>query len=217
MNDFLALADKGLGELEEGLDAVGKYVSMFVETERGSSLGLAKILHGVNFLWKDIEKEDGDTFKDWAMRSSGLAKATIQRRICSWEFITEHLPPEHYEALMKNWNINMLSRGYRVAVKHSENKYVGNYDYLPSGHEIEPADWLALSECVDLPMLIGVLDKITGKEPNVNRTSFTENDGTIWFHRGSKDSVSIGSFNVYSDSPLVQDGISEALDKLGIK
>ena len=83
------------------------------------------------------------------MRSTGLAVATVQRRICTWEFITEYVPPEHKDAFMDNWTVGMFSRGYRVAVKHSSNKHVGNYDYLPSGYDIEPADWLALSECVD--------------------------------------------------------------------
>ncbi len=214
-SDFFDLADRGLGALEEGLEAVGKYAEMFVASEKGSGLGLSKLLHGVNFHWKEIEKDEGDTFKDWSTRSTGLAIATIQRRICTWEFITEYIPPEHKDAFMNNWTVGMFSRGYRVAVKHTPNKHVGNYNYLPSGNEIEPADWLALSECIDDSMLIEALDKVTGKEPNANRIAFSlTDDGDLVFYRGKKHYTVIGTLSVGSHSDLVLEGIQELLDCL---
>lgn len=216
--DYLALADNKLAELEDGLDALGREMSLLVDGEKGNGLAVCKILHAVNFHWKNIEHDEYPTFDDWATGYTGFVKATVQRRICSWEFVDEYVPMPHKETLLKNWNVAMLSRGYRVAVKHRRNSRVGNYDYLESGNEIDEADWLALSECVDMPMLVERLDKITGKEPNTNRTAFTvDNDGFIWFHRGKKDSASIGALNYGSESELVQDGITELMEKIGAK
>lgn len=216
-SDFIALADEAFGKLEYGLDVVGEYAYMFVQAEKGSGLGLAKLLHQVNFHWKNVEHEPSDTFEDWALRSTGRDKATIQRRVCTWEFLKEYVPPQYEETFLKNWNISMFSRGYRVAVKHKRNKHTGNYDLISSGNEIEPSEWLALSECVDSSMLIEQLDKITKKEPNKNRVSFGYRDGELWFYRGKKEQAVIGSLFDGSESELVQDGITEVLEKLGVK
>lgn len=217
-DEFLVLADKGLGDsLEAGLDAASQYAQMFVSMEEGSGIGLSKFLHGVNHRWKDFEPESGDSFQKWAVRSTSRAAATIQRRVCVWEWLTGDYIPAAYRDSIKGFSMKMLSKAYKISLRHKNNKHTGRYDFEPSGYDIDEADWLALSECVDDAMLVGVIDKITGREPNSNRSSFKIDDnGDIWFFRGKKDSAVIGTLSVRNPSKLVQDGIAELLDRAGI-
>ena len=215
--EFLILAEKGLGDsLEEGLSTAERYAQVFVSMEEGSGLGLSAFLHGVNFRWEDFKKEEGDAFWKWADRATGKAVATVQRRVCVWEWLTGEYIPEDFSESIGNYSVKMLSRAYRVSLRHKKNKYTGRYDFEPSGYEIEPADWLSLSECVDEAMLSNVIDKITGREPNSNRISFKlEDTGEIWFYRGKKSSAVVGELFVNSDSSLVRDGAREAQERLG--
>jgi hypothetical protein len=217
-NQFYLLAQKGLGEsLEEGLDTAEKYARVFVSMEEGAGLGLAAFLHGVNFRWGDFEKDDGDTFWNWADRATGRAVATVQRSVCVWEWLTgDYIPAGHKQGI-EAFSVKMLKKAYKVSLRHKKNKHTGKYDFEESGYDVEPADWLALSECVDDAMLVGVMDKITGRDPNSNRMSFKMDEtGSIWFYRGKKDSAVIGSLSVRSSSELVRDGIAELLDRAGI-
>ena len=216
-SSFLDFADKGLGDsLEDGLETAAKYAQVFVSMEEGSSLGFAKFLHGVNFRWAEFEKEKGDTFQRWAVRSTGRAVATIQRRICVWEWLSGNYIPSEYKDAINSFSIKMLSRAYKISVRHKNNKRVGNYDFEASQYEMENGDWLALSECVDEAMLTDVLDKITGKEPNSNRMSFKIDDtGSIWFYMG-KNSATIGQLSLGSESQIVRDGIAELMERASI-
>jgi len=216
-SEFLALADKGVGDsLESGLETASKYAEMFVSMEEGSGLGLAKFLHGVNYRWQEFEKEDGDSFQAWAIRSTGRAPATIQRRVCVWEFLDGDYIPAEYKESIANFSVKMLSKAYKISLRHKKNKRTGNYDFEPSGYEIENVDWLALSECVDEVALVGVLDKITGREPNANRMSFKVDDkGQLWFYRGKKESAVCGQLFIESESAVVRDGVAEAMERLG--
>lgn len=216
-DQFHVLAQRGIGQSrEEGLLVAEQYARTFVSMEQGAGLGLSEFLHGVNFLWNEFEKEDGDTFWAWADRATGRASATIQRDICIWEWLSgDYIPAGHRKGI-EDFSVRMLKKAYKVSVRHKKNKHTGRYDFEPSGYELEPADWLALSECVDDAMLISVMDKITGKEPNSNRTSFKIGDnGELWFYRGKKDSAVVGQLFTGSDSLLVKDGVVEVMERLG--
>lgn len=217
-SEFLALADKGLGDsLELGLDAASEYAQAFVSMEEGSGLGLAKFLHGVNYRWKDFEPEEGDSFQAWAVRSTSRAPATIQRRVCVWEWLNGDYIPARYRDAIRGFSIKMLSKAYKVSLRHKNNKFTGRYDFESSGFDLEASDWLSMSESADEAMLTEVLDKIMGREPNSNRMSFKLNDnGDIWFYRGKKDSSVIGTLNVRNPSQLVKDGIAELMERAGI-
>lgn len=215
-NYFIDFADVAIARVEDGLEDSGDYAYAMILAEKGGGLGAAKYLHFVNSHWNEID-HGKETFIEFATRKVYKNKYTVIRRVCSWEFLESYVPSHHKEAFLRNWDVGMFSRGYRIAVKHRANKFNGNLDYLPSGLEIEKADWLALSECVDLPGLIDVKSRIDGKEPNKNRVAFTEKDGAIWFHRGKKDSAQIGVLYCNLESELVQDGITELLEKIGAK
>jgi len=215
---FSDLAKNFLGQsLEGGIDVATRAVQELREMEQGSALGVSEFLHGVNLRWRDFECDD--TFKQWSADATGYNTATVQRKLCSWEWLTgDWIPGAHLDTIKKNFNNRMLSKAYKLSVKHTENKHAGNYDFVSSGYEFEDGDWLSLSECVDEPMLISVIDKVTGREPNVNRVAFSVRDnGDIVFYRGKKDQAVVGHLNVISDSALVKDGVSEVLKKLGVE
>jgi hypothetical protein len=218
-NQFHLLAQRGIGHsLEEGLLVAEQYARTFVSMEQGAGIGLSEFLHGVNFSWAEFDKEEGDTFWDWADRATGRAVATVQRDVCMWEWLSgDYIPAGHRNGI-EAFSVKMLKKAYKISVRHKKNKYTGQYDFEPSGYDVEPADWLALSECVDDAMLVGVMDKITGRDPNSNRMSFKfdANNGEIWFYRGKKDSAVIGQLNIINSSALVKDGIAELLDRAGI-
>jgi hypothetical protein len=112
----------------------------------------------------------------------------------------------------------MLNASYRVVLKQIQNPHVGNYDYIGAGYDISFPNWLAFSECTDLPAVVRVVKKIKGEDPDENKVSFSVRDnGEIVFYRGKKDQAVIGSLSVGSDSSLVKDGVSEALKKLGVE
>jgi hypothetical protein len=217
-SEFLALADKGLGDsLELGLDAASEYAQAFVSMEEGSGLGLAKFLHGVNYRWKDFEPEAGDSFQKWAVRSTSRAAATIQRRVCVWEWLTGDYIPAAYKDAIHGFSMKMLSKAYKVSLRHRNNKFTGKFDFEPSGFDLGASEWLLLTESADEAMLTEALDKIMGREPNSNRTAFKLDDnGDIWYYRGKKDSAVIGSLSIKNPSPLVKDGIAELMERAGI-
>lgn len=217
-SEFLALAEKGLGDsLEEGLDTASEYAQAFVSMEEGSGMGLASFLHGINFRWGEFEKEEGDSFQKWAVRSTSRSAATIQRRVCVWEWLTGDYIPKAYKDAIRGFSIKMLSKAYKASLRHRNNKYTGKYDFEPSGFDLEASDWLSLSECVDEAMLTEVLDKIMGRDPNSNRTVFKLDDnGEVWFYRGKKDSAVIGTLSVHNPSQLVKDGVAELMERAGI-
>lgn len=217
-NAFHEFAIAGLGKaLEDGLETASDVARQLVSMEEGSGVAFAEFLHGVNYRWGDFEKEDGDTFQKWAVRSTGRAPATIQRRVCVWEFLSNEYIPAEYREGIEGFSLKMLSKAYKVALRHKNNKHTGKLDFEPSGFDLEPSDWLSLSECVDESMLTEVLDKIMGREPNSNRMSFKLDDnGDIWFYKGKKDSSVIGSLSVRNPSQLVKDGIAELMERAGI-
>ncbi len=218
---FHDYAQFALGQaLEGGLNTAEDYARQFVSMEEGAGLAFCEYLHGINFRWDSFEKEEkeeGDTFQKWAVRSTGRAAATIQRNVCVWEFLTNGYIPAEYREGIESFSLKMLKKAYRVAVRHKNNKITGQYDFEDAGYEMEAADWLALSECIDESMLNNVIDKITGREPNSNRISFKMDDnGDIWFYRGKKDSAVIGNLNVRNPSQLVRDGIAELMERARI-
>jgi hypothetical protein len=215
---FSEIAQNFLGQsLEGGIEVASQAVGKLMEMEQNSALGMSEFLHGVNYHWKEFDADM--TFKKWANESTNYNTAVVQRKVCAWEWLTgEWIPGAYLDTIKKNFNTRMLSKAYRLSLKHSQNKYVGNYDFIKSGYDIEFPDWVALSECRDEPMLIGVIDDITDREPNANRVSFGVSDnGELVFYRGKKDQAVIGSLSVGSDSSLVKDGVSEALKKLGVE
>ena len=215
---FREFAQAGLGKaLEEGLGFASEIAQQLVSMEESSGLAFAEFLHGLNLRWDEFEKEDGDSFQKWAVRSTGRAPATIQRRVCVWEFLANEYIPADYRPGIEGFSVKMLSKAYKVALRHKNNKYTGKLDFEPSGLDLEASDWLSLSECVDEAMLTEVMDKIMGREPNSNRMSFKLDDsGDIWFYKGKKDSSVIGTLSVRNPSPLVKDGIAELMERAGI-
>ena len=215
---FHEFAVAGLGKaLEDGLDVASSVAQQLVSMEEGSGLALGEFLHGVNFRWEIFDKEKDDTFQKWAVRSTGRAPATVQRRVCVWEFLSNEYIPADYRPGIEGFSVKMLSKAYKVALRHKNNKYTGKLDFEPSGFDLEASDWLSLSECVDEAMLTEVMDKIMGREPNSNRMSFKLDDnGDIWFYKGKKDSSVIGTLSVRNQSPLVKDGIAELMERAGI-
>lgn len=217
LTDLFAFADKALGDAsEEGLHIASHAVKTLSKLEEAGGMSLAKLLHSVNFAWDRFNVDE--TFEQWATRETQKHKKTIQERVCTWEFLDQYVPGEHKEAFLNNWNVSMYAVGYRVAVKHKKNRLVGNYDFIPSGYEIEPADWLALSECVDLPMVYEVKGRIDGKEPNANRVSFGFNSGNgqIKFYVGKNQEKIVGYLLVNEDDLVVQEGINEILERLKV-
>ena len=214
--DFLDLAEKGLGEsLEEGLQIASQYAQLFVSAEESSGLGLAKFLHGVNFRWSEFEVEEGDAFWKWSVRATGRSLATIQRRICTWEFLDGEYIPGQFRDAISNFSVKMLAKTYGICTRQLKNKSSGNYDFVPSGYEVEEEDWLALSECVDEAMVMEVVRGITGRE-KANRISFKiDDDGTLWAYRG-QGSETIGQLFVKSKSILVRDAIAKLLEDANI-
>ena len=218
MDDFFALAEKGIGELENGLEEAARYVDQLVSVEKDSGMGLCKLLHGLNDGWvkSGVDKEEWDSYREWATTRFCLAERTLHKKLCTWEFLQVYVPSHFTDTFLKNWNLSMYDVGYKVAVKHRYNKHTGNYDFMESGYEIEPSDWLALSECIDVPMVHEVKGKIDGKEPNANRVNFgfDANNGAIRFYLGKKEERTIGYFMVDEEDAVIQDGITEALERL---
>jgi len=213
---FGDIAKNFLGQsLEGGIEVATDAVQQLQEMENGGAMAMSQFLHGVNFHWKELGYTD-DNFENWVVGSIGYNRAVIQRKVCVWDWLTgDWIPREYLETIEKNFSARMLSKAYKVSLRHSKNKHVGNYDFILSGNEIESGDWIALSECVDDAMLITVIDNITKREPNANRVSFDIDDnGSIWFNRGKKDRVVVGSLSVLDRSPLIMDGVAEAVERL---
>jgi hypothetical protein len=207
----------GLGRvLEEGLEHASPIINGLVEVKEKSGMALCKFLHGINYRWVEIPKEDGDTFWGWAVRTTGFSLPSIQRDVCVAElFAGDYIPIEYREKISEK-PMRLLKRMYRVALHHKKTRN-GNYTFVPSEYELDSHDWLRLSEVNDEVSLYDAIDKITNRKPNKNRTSFAVDDnGTLWFFRGN-DKVAIGSLNVFDETPLVQEGVAIFIERLGVK
>lgn len=208
---------RGLGEaLEEGLETAAEYAKFLVSTEESSGLALARFLHGINQHWVDFEKEEGDDFQRWAVRSTGRHAATIQRRVCVWEMLSNDWIPESHREQILSFSIKMLSKAYRVVLKHRRNNQFGNYDFVEAGYKIPDKLWLALSQCTDEIEVNRVVDEITGRQPNSNRISFKYDDkGQVWAFVGKQEGFAAFSLDWTDADPLVQRVNDEILERLG--
>ena len=217
-SEFLALADKALGDaLEDGLPTAAEYIRSFISMAEGSGLGLAKLLHGINVRWSDFEKEDGDNFHNWAVRSTGKAGATIQRRICAWEFLSGGYIPDAFKEGIEGFSIKMLTKAYRMAVRQERNKQVGNYNFVHLDYEVKNSDWLALSEAIDEVVVGEVVDRVTGKKPRSNRIKFkVDGRGQVWYYKGKDHGKVVGEAYVNSHDPTIREGAFELLDRAGV-
>lgn len=214
--ELTGIADRMLGEaLENGIETATEYAKVLVNAEENSGLALSKFLHSVNSHWKDFET-DGETFPQWAVRATGRDLATVQRRLCTWEFLHgDHIPKKH-RGRISQFSIRQLAKAYGIAVKQVQN-HEGFYDFVSPDYEISDEKWLALSQCSDENQVIEVVREITGKEPNANRMSFRVKNGDLFFYKGKKGGVAIGHLNLRSRDPLVLEGIEEAMRLLKAK
>lgn len=212
---LVSAAEYALGDsLENGLDRAEEYAQQFVSIEENSGLALARLLHGVNFRWSEFETE-GETFWAWSVRATGRALATIQRRICTWEFLDgEYIPKDYYESI-RAFSTKMLAKAYVPFLRHSKNKVMGNYDFVPRDFKVSGKHWLKLSECADESMVMEVVRDITGRE-HKDRMSFKMDErGVLWVYKGNKYET-IGQLFVDSESPLVQEAIADFMESAGI-
>src|SRR5512139_3141511 len=71
--DVVSLGDRALGEcLETGrLDFAAETLRIYRSINHSSSIGSAKLLHGVNSNWMGFEHDHEDTFLAWAVRETG--------------------------------------------------------------------------------------------------------------------------------------------------
>lgn len=211
-----AMADRGLGEsLEEGLGVASEYAQFFVSSEESSGLALAKFLHGVNSRWLDFEREDDDTFWGWSTRSTGRALATIQRRICTWEFLEGGYIPKDYQKSIRAFSTKMLAKAYVPFLRHSKDKQVGNYEFVPRDYEVTDKHWLKLSECADESMVMEVVREITGREHKDRKSYKIDERGVLWVYKGNQYET-MGQLFVDSRSPLVQEAIANFMESAGI-
>lgn len=216
-DDFLALAEKGVGEgLEDGLQTAEQYARLFVSAEESGGLALGKFLHGVNFRWNDFENEEEEPFWMWSVRATGRALATVQRRICTWEFLDGNYIPKDYYDSIRAFSTKMLAKAYVPFLRHSKNKAVGNYDFVPRDFEVEGKHWLKLSECADEGMVMDVVREITGREHADRMTIKIDSKGVLRVYKGRKEYDAIGQLFVDSRSALVQEGIAKLLEDANI-
>ena len=211
-NIIEAMADRGLGEsLENGLSVAAEYAQFLVSSEQTSTLSLGKLLHGVNLHWHEFEKEEGDTFWAWSVRATGKDLATIQRRVCSWEFLSGDYIPGVYKESIASFSTKMLAKAYVPFIKHKRNKYIGNYDFVERDFEIESKHWLKLSECADEAMVMELVREITGRTRSDALAIKIDDDGVLWaFRKGQSETI--GQLFVDSPSSLVQDAIEELMN-----
>ena len=215
---LFGVADKALGDsLEEGnLGIAGEALRRFRSLNQASSLSVARLLHGVNFRWRDFDHEEGDTFLEWGVRETGYDKLTITRRVCEWEFLTGGYIPQAFQDRINDYTVRQLDKVYSICVGSEENKRVGNLDIVPEDYEIEHDDWLKLSEAIDDVSVTEAVREIKGKEKNANNMSLKiDDDGVVWVYQG-QTSQTVGQLFTEKDSELVKKAIRRIMKNAGI-
>ena len=196
----LELADRVLGEsLEDGnFDLAFEVIEKFRAMNKASSLGIAKILHGVNSHWKDQE----ETFIQQAVRKTGYSEQTIERYIHVWEMLTGDYIPEEFKENI--WNQTM-----RQLVKEAET-------VVDQKYELDHDDWLALSEATDYHRTMDVCQAAKGKPRNKNHVSLKLDEaGDIFAYQGDRQAF-VGTLNIESVDPLVIKAIHRICNDAGI-
>ena len=200
----LSLADRVLEQsLEDGnFEMAWLAVEKFRAMNKASSLGAARILHGVNQNWNNVPHEDDDTFIKQAMRRTGYSEITIDRYVFVWDMLTGDYIPEQFKE-------NIWSQTMRQLVKEAET-------VVDQKYELDDEDWLALSEAGDYHRTMEICQTAKGKERNKNHMSLKiDENGDVWAYQGS-ESKWLFQMPIDSDDPIIIKAINRICKDSGI-
>lgn len=216
--DVIGMGDAALGKcLESGdLSLVAETLRTYRSLDRSSGVGTAKLIHGVNFHWKEFEHEKGDNLLAWAVRETGHDASTIRKRLCEWEFLTGDYVPKPYRRHIQEYTVRQLDKIFGICVTSRENKEVGNLDIVQEDYQITDEHWLRLSEAVDEVMVSDVVREIKDKEKKSNHMSLKIDDnGDLWVYQGKTERV-VGHLNTIDQNEVVQKAIRRITENSGI-
>jgi len=171
--------------------------------ERGRSFDRAKsigfeILEGA---WRP-EKHEGESFLSAAVRKTGLDPTTIKRHVKIQKLLKSgKIPEEEYESIEQS----------------GEKSLVQVANLVDAGYELEPEDWLAISEASGDDRKVGMIArKIKKVPPRSNYLAITINDKGVLVAHTATSHEEIGKLYVNSDSLVVQKGISRLTNCSGV-
>lgn len=211
----MALADKAIGDsLESGsFDFAAEVIASYRSLSRVSELAVSKVLHGVNYHFKDIGIDQEETFFSWSARVTGYVPLTVERHISVWEMLTANCIPEQYQSQIASHTVRQLFKIYSLVV--APVKQQENYKFIDPGYFVEDSDWLALSEASDERRVAEIVAKIKGKERNKNFMSLKLEGSDIIVYQGN-ERVSVGFLDIGSHDLLVHKAIRRIMDGAGI-
>lgn len=201
-NYFMDLADRVIGQslMEGSFDVAFSALDSFRAVNKGSSLAICRLLHGVNLAWEKIESEE--TFIQQAMRKTGYSQLTIERYIAVWELLTGNYVPDEFLDNLRNQTMRQLVKEASLVV---EQKY-----------ELEHDDWRDLSEAIDENRVAEVCSKIKGKPRNKNHMSLKiGEDGWITAYQDGQEEH-VGQLFIESESELVQKAVRRIMSSSGV-
>lgn len=203
-NTVLGLVDAAIGaSLENGnFDLAWEVMEKFRAMNKASSLGAAKLLHGVKTHWEEVDSEEGETFVQQAVRRTGYSELTIGRYISVWELLSGNIIPEEFFDAIWSQTMRQLVKEASLVVDQ--------------GYELDHDDWRDLSEAIDEQRTAEVCARVKGKPRNSNHMSLKiDEDGYIKAYKNG-DECLVGQLFVASEDPIVQKAVKRIMDSSGI-
>ena len=166
-----------------------------------SGLGLAKLLYLIYSNWSEFQIQED--FEEVVYEYTGLHKHTVSRYTRVWAMYAENRVPEEYKQEILEKNIRD-----QIPIANA----------LMQGYEITKADWKNLAEAPDYNAVSQViLEDVKEKPYRSNALRLViDRMGTIWAKRGDEPRRFVGSLEINSDEPAVQQAIQRILKNTGI-
>lgn len=133
---------------EKNPEIAGEYMVALLGVSQVSGLSFAKFLYVMKFQWHTFNRMD--SFEDWAIDKFGKVKKTVNDQVRIWEMLVSGDIDKKYCERFKNMPIRCL---IPIANLWSQ-KY-----------EVEPYQWMRLSEAPDPSTVSKIIREIKKVEP----------------------------------------------------
>ena len=177
-------------------DLAAKELEYLGGISRISGLASAKFIYTFKFNWKNFPQSKYQTFEDYADEKVGYHKSTVKRYFTVWNMFVSHDIPKEYSDKMKNLSIKSL---VPISTMWSQ------------GVQVEPHQWMMLSQATDAATVNKIIRDIKGVEPKKGSIQIEmQPDGTLYAWKDEKRYF-VGTLNVEDKEEVVQKAISRLI------
>jgi hypothetical protein len=175
-------------------DIAGDALRYLTGVSRISGLSLAKLIYTFKYQWDKFNRRDD--FESYIREHAGVTKTTIKRYYTIWEMLVSGDIPKEYAEKIKLQPVRCL---------------VSIGTMWKQGWEIEPHQWMRLSQAPDPSTVNKIIRDIKKVEPKKNTLQITmEEDGSLIAWKNDQRYF-VGHLNIQDADEVVQQAIERIM------